>query len=32
MEIFGGDYQHLCSNLQLMNDRMVLVNPKFEAK
>lgn len=32
MDIFGGDYHQLCSNLKLMNDRMVLVNPKFEAK
>ncbi len=31
MDIFDGDYKHLCSHLKLMNDRMVLVNPKFEA-
>ena len=31
LEIFNADYKHLCSHLKLMNDRMVLVNPKFEA-
>ena len=29
MDVFGGDYQHLSNHLKLMNDRMVLVNPKF---
>ena len=29
MEVFQGDFFHLANHLKLMNDRMVLVNPKF---
>ena len=29
MELFGGDFVHLGNHLKLMNDRMVLVNPKY---
>ena len=29
LDVFCGDYQHLANHLKLMNDRMVLVNPKF---
>ena len=29
MEVFSGEYSNLASHLKLMNDRMVLVNPRF---
>ena len=29
MEVFSGDYGHLINHLKILNDRMVLVNPKF---
>ena len=29
MEVFQGDFHHLANHLKLMNERMVLVNPKF---
>lgn len=29
MEVFNNDYRHLVNHLKLMNERMVLVNPKF---
>jgi len=29
MDVFDGDLYHLSSHLKLMNERMVLVNPKF---
>lgn len=31
MEVFSGDLNHLSNHLKLMNDRMVLVNPKFNS-
>lgn len=30
MDLFGGDFVHLGNHLKLMNDRMVLVNPKYD--
>jgi hypothetical protein len=30
MEVFSGDFHHLANHLKLMNDRMVLVNPKYQ--
>ena len=30
MEVFQGDFHHLANHLKLMNERMVLVNPKFQ--
>lgn len=32
MDVFSGDYHHLANHLKLMNDRMVLVNPKFQGE
>jgi hypothetical protein len=29
MEVFNNDYRLLANHLKLMNDRMVLVNPRF---
>jgi hypothetical protein len=29
MDVFEGDLHHLSNHLKLMNERMVLVNPKF---
>jgi len=29
MDVFDGDLHHLSNHLKLMNERMVLVNPKF---
>ena len=29
MDVFSGDFHHLANHLKLMNERMVLVNPKF---
>jgi len=29
MDVFSGDFHHLANHLKLMNDRMVLVNPKY---
>ena len=29
LQVFGQDYQHMANHLKLMNDRMVLVNPKY---
>ena len=31
LEVFQGDFKQLATHLKLMNDRMVLVNPKFES-
>jgi hypothetical protein len=30
MEVFSNNYVELAKHLKLMNDRMVLVNPKFD--
>jgi len=32
MEVFEGQFDHLIDHLKLINDRMVLVNPRFAAK
>lgn len=32
MDVFLGEYSHLANHLKLMNDRMVLVNPKFQGE
>lgn len=30
MDVFGSDYRLMAEHLKLMNERMVLVNPRFE--
>ena len=32
MEVFEGSYDLLVDNLKILNDRMVLVNPRFTGK
>jgi len=32
MDVFDGDLHHLSNHLKLMNERMVLVNPKFQGQ
>ena len=31
MDVCGSDYRSLAEHLRLMQDRMVLINPRFEA-
>lgn len=31
MDVFSSDYRSLAEHLRLMQDRMVLINPRFES-